>query len=380
MISSVQRYLNCLRILLSSVEGRRILFMKEFTLPPEKAARLSYDWLLNAQRADGGLATWYVDSGWTSSYPETTGYILPTLQRSMQFFGQDRSTEDSIEKAGNWLLSIQCKEGGWPGGYVHQNRPPIVFNTGQVIRGMMSMYAYSKDERYLKAAVKASDWLVALQDDRGFWERSVYLDAVRVYDTYVAAPLARLYTLTGDEKYRRSALRNTHWVSGEKQRENAWFEDADNTIAHNKRPILHTIAYTIDGMIDTGVLLSDESSISSAHKAASRLRDIFLESGKLHGRFDENWSGSEAFITTGGAQMAIIWQKLHKLLPDQSYDQAATKMMGKLLGLQVKNSDWPCQGAIFGSAPVWGRYEAFGCPNWASNTFSTACSFPLMIH
>jgi hypothetical protein len=42
------------------------------------------DWILRAQdnsvTADGGVAAYYsLRTGWSSSYPETTGYIVPTL-------------------------------------------------------------------------------------------------------------------------------------------------------------------------------------------------------------------------------------------------------------------------------------------------------------
>ncbi len=28
------------------------------------------------------------------------------------------------------------------------------------------------------------------------------------------------------------------------------------------------------------------------------------------------------------------------------------------------------RGALFGSFPMWGRYEPFGCPNWATKYFA----------
>src|SRR2546421_12534571 len=44
--------------------------------------RLAAEWLEAAQEAggDGGVSGRYrLDRGWTSSYPETTGYIIPTF-------------------------------------------------------------------------------------------------------------------------------------------------------------------------------------------------------------------------------------------------------------------------------------------------------------
>lgn len=372
MIRSVWRYAQNYFRLLAHQEGRKLLHRSEHRpLAPELAGKAVVDWLLKAQEAqpDGGFATWYVDSGWTSSYPETTGYIVPVLLEAGKWLEMQESTQESARKALDWLLAIQFAEGGWPGGYVAQRRPAVVFNTGQVIRGMLAGWKHFGEKRYLASAEKAGQWLVSIQDPQGFWSKSVYLNRVRVYDTYVAAPLAALYRATGNERFAQAARLQCEWVISQKQQPNAWFEDADNTIEHNHRPILHTIAYTIDGLIETGKLLGNESFIQAGQSAADVLLKKFLQEGRLHGRYDAAWHGTEAFITTGGAQMAIAWQRLWAHTGKQEYREGASLMNNWLRELQVINSAWPCQGALFGSAPLWGRYEAFGCPNWASKYF-----------
>src|SRR5437764_4436319 len=58
-------------------------------LPPRKpnvdlirSLKATYNWLCVAHDAtpDGGVAGWYnLGRGWGGSYPETTGYIIPTF-------------------------------------------------------------------------------------------------------------------------------------------------------------------------------------------------------------------------------------------------------------------------------------------------------------
>ncbi len=286
--------------------------------------------------------------------------------------GRQQESEEAARKALEWLETIQHTHGGWAGGYVDQKRPPVVFNTGQVIRGMLAAHTYFSDDRWLHSAQRAGDWLLDMQDEDGSWKTSVYRGMVRVYDTYVAAPLAELYQRTGNEAYAQAARRQCQWVIREKQEKNAWFHDADNTIEHNDRPILHTLAYTIDGLIETGILLGDDEFISAGERAALVLLAAFLEDNGLRGRYDAHWRGSESFITTGGAQMSIAWNRLYALRGTPELKSAFSQMNRSLMRMQIRGSQMECEGALFGSQPLWGRYEAFGCPNWASKYFLEA--------
>ena len=94
----------------------------------------------------------------------------------------------------------------------------------------------------------------------------------------------------------------------------------------------------------------------------------FLKDKILHGRFDKKWRGAESFITTGGAQMALVWYRLARLTGDKNYLNAAYQMNTTLTAIHQRNVFEPkeTKGAIFGSFPFWGRYEPFACPNWAS--------------
>ena len=146
-----------------------------------------------------------------------------------------------------------------------------MFNTGQVIRGLHNVYKYTNDPKYLDSAAKACDWLCEIQEDEGFWKRNAFMNVARVYDSYVDAPLLLIYNITGKETYKEKAIKNLDWILENKQFENGWFDDCDNTIKKNDKPILHTIAYTIDGILDCGILLNDHKLINAAKKSADKL-------------------------------------------------------------------------------------------------------------
>jgi uncharacterized protein YyaL (SSP411 family) len=332
-------------------------------------------WLMTAQRAnqDGGMGSYHLLNKWSASYPETTGYIIPTLIHYGKKFNKQEAI-DSAMRAADFLLKIQKVSGGWQGGRIDENKPEIVFNTGQVIRGMIAAYEYTKDQKYLDAANKAGLWLSSIQHPEGYWQTHALMGKTRVYDTFVDVPLLQLHELTTEEKFSKAAIQNLNWVIKMKMHENGWFEDCDNTVKRNDKPILHTIAYTLDGLIDSSFILKGDNYLKAAVIGADRLRDMFLFKSFLNGRFDRNWYGSEYMICTGCAQMAIVWLKLHKVYKDKVYLTAAQRMIDLLIFIQsrgFKESE-DTRGAIPGSFPLWGRYEPFAFPNWATKFFCDA--------
>jgi len=329
-------------------------------------------WLLHAQSrmSDDGFGSYHLINKWSGSYVETSGYIIPSLIN----YGILKNNTEIIKKAilaADWLIGIQKSSGGWQGGCINDNKPEVVFNTGQVIRGLHNVYKYTNDPKYLDTAAKACDWLCEIQEDEGFWKRNAFMNVARVYDSYVDAPLLLIYNITGKETYKEKAIKNLDWILENKQFENGWFDDCDNTIKKNDKPILHTIAYTIDGILDCGILLNDHKLINAAKKSADKLFEVFNKGKYLKGRYDSNWIGSEYVITTGCAQIAIVWLKLFNLTKNVQYLNAALKMNDILIFIQERNiseaSD--TRGALSGSYPMWGRYEPFCFPNWATKFF-----------
>lgn len=337
----------------------------------DKAAR----WLMKAQKAnhDGGMGSYHLINKWSASYPETTGYIIPTLFNYGKKYDNKQAVNSAI-RATDFLLKIQKESGGWQGGRIGENKPEIVFNTAQVIRGMIAAFKHAGDQKYLDAAIKAGLWLSEIQHPDGYWQTHALMEKARVYDTFVDVPLLQLYELTGEEKFKKSAVQNLEWVSRDKMHENGWFEDCDNTIKRNDKPILHTIAYTLDGLIDSGLILKDDQYLNAAVKGADKLRDIFLSGGFLNGRFDRSWKGSEHMICTGCAQMAIVWLKLFGVYNENTYLEASQRMINLLIFIQSRGfkEDEDTLGAIPGSFPLWGRYEPFAFPNWATKFFCDA--------
>ncbi len=332
-------------------------------------------WLLRATERmdDDGFGSFHLRSGWTTSYPETSGYIIPTLLKYGTKY-PEKEAVNAAKRSADWLISIQKPSGGWQGMRMADNKPEVVFNTGQVIRGMNAAFRYFGEEKYLESAKKAADWLWKVQQDNGSWKKHALMEEERVYDSFVSVPLIETYRLSGEIKYRDAAARNLDWIINEKQLRNGWFEDCDNTVKHNDRPILHTISYTIDGLIDAGEMLGRDDYFKAGKKAAENLLKSFFSVGRMWGRYDCEWKGSEHFICTGGAQIAIIWLKIYGHTLEKYFLEAAGRMIDLLVYIQDRKDadNENTLGALPGSFPLWGKYEPFAFPNWATKFFADA--------
>src|SRR5690606_29134658 len=94
----------------------------------ERAIAAGAAWLARAQdctaSADGGVARDFsLVRGWATSYPETTGYIVPTMLALADHLG-DPAYRDRARRMLDWLASIQLPDGGFQGGRVDMT--PVV--------------------------------------------------------------------------------------------------------------------------------------------------------------------------------------------------------------------------------------------------------------
>ena len=306
---------------------------------------------------------------WTPGYPEVTGYIIPTYWNCYHEY-KDEALKTRALKMTDWELTIQRPNGGFEGFYEGYGQPPIVFNTGQVLRGLIRSYVETKEDKYLQAAVKAADWIVDTQDADGSWTSTNFKQMKRVYDTYVSAPLVHLYQITNDDKYLAAATKNCDFVLTQ-QHENGWFDLCDNTLLNNQAPVTHTISYTVDGLLETGLRSNTDKYIMAAQKAADALLHKAEILPYLPARLDKKWRRKANYVcNTGNAQLGIIFIRLYDQFDDPRYLNAALKLADFLAYIQSLNSIGKYRkGGIPGSYPIWGMYCPLKYPSWATKYF-----------
>lgn len=350
-------------------------------------------WICRAQDAfdDGGVSRSYSliynpyfgHKGWVASYPETTGYIIPTMFDYSRLANRQDIFDRAVRMA-DWECDVQMDNGAVQGGTVDQIPTPAVFNTGQVIFGWVRAFQETGKEKYLSCAIKAGEFLADQQDKDGAWRKKLsdYASkqmAFYTYNTRTAWALLLLSTIADNNRFREAAIRNVEFALGQ-QLHNGWF--GSNCLNNPSQPLLHTIAYSIRGILESGVLLDNQKYIQCARKAADALITLQRHDGSLPGRFDERWEPTVSWsCLTGDAQISIIWSRLYQLTGESKYLDCVTRVNRYLKGVQLLRTQNPAlYGGISGSDPVHGEYGRFEILNWAVKFFADALMLEMTIH
>jgi len=351
------------------------------TEPGEPGAHLAaaMNWLCRAQDMGGGggvARMYHLKTGWGPAYPETTGYIIPTFLQYAQLSGRDEFAERAIRMA-EWEIAVQLPNGAVQGGTVAATPSPAVFNTGQVIFGWVAAYIHTGDRRFLDAFRRAADFLCEHQDPDGAWRRhlSAFCSPAANTDSYcynvrTAWALYRAGEACGERAYREAAERNLEYVV-RRTLANGW--TPDNCLSDPSRPLLHTIAYTTQGMLELALCTGNAEALARVRQANQALAEGFEREGRLFGRYDQYWRAAVHWrCLTGEAQTAIVWFVLGQVLRDEGWSRRGVRLTAQLKRLQSLSGDPDTVGGIKGSHPIYGPYGKYQYLNWAAKFYADA--------
>ena len=341
------------------------------------------EWLKRAQDAMGdrgvsrGFGVGWVShvnsKGWQPSYPETTGYIIPTFFDCARVLGTDDLRRRAIEMA-DWEIDVQMPIGAVMGGTVNRPATPAVFNTGQVMLGWMRALEETGRDSYRRALERAANFLISTLDEDGAWRRgnSQYANsASTTYNSRVGWALAWTGKLLGNDQYVQAGARNLARTLS-LQNANGWF--VDNDLSDPSAPLTHTIAYAMEGLLGGFDVLGERRYLEGVILAADHISACIDERGWLPGRIDASWRGTVPWsCLTGSSQIAGVLFRLHKLTRNPSYRLAATKLLDFVKRTQNCVSQDPgLRGGIKGSYPFDGEYGRYELLNWATKFFIDA--------
>jgi hypothetical protein len=332
----------------------------------------SIRWLLKSNHKDGGSRAYFSPlKGWSKAYPETTGYIIPTLLGYYEKEGFIAAKDTAVD-FGEWLLSIQNEEGYWIGGlHPTQKQNPSIFNTGQILFGMVALFKASNKNKWIISAHKGAKWLADHVSSAGLWEAGHYNGFNPTYYTRVAWPMLLITDMVEDIYIKKKAIKVLDNLLKRKN-DNGSFQGWAFT--KNKPAFTHTIAYTIRGFIESSILLNDwqryggpmEKTMDKIYKFAE------LNNGRLAGAYDLNWNPINYYTClTGNAQMALCLMRWHQQYPDLRLVNSASKLVDNVA--RAQGTSLPInsiKGAVAGSKPIWGRYMMMRYPNWTAKFYS----------
>lgn len=215
-------------------------------------------------------------------YPEVTGYYIPTLIR----WGY---RELAIDYA-KWLISIQHDDGSW---YDTFAQMPYVFDTAQILKGLLAAYSIWPDENVKNAIIKGAMWLAGnIQHDGRFkaadesiWKMpKAYSELIHLY---CLSPIREVGI-----QFSKPELLKMVDLSIDYYKQNHMEE-----ILHFDL-LSHFYAYVMEALVDLGEL-------ELAKIAMNNIANFQTEDGAVPGYNDVHW-----VCSTGLFQLALTWFRM----------------------------------------------------------------------
>lgn len=260
------------------------------------SAAQALEWLRAHENPTGGIR---VHSRHANSYPEVTGYIVPTVLAC----GEDALARRLVR----WLMCVQRANGCYTD---PDNGVPYIFDTGQVLRGLLA--GADLVPGTLESARRACDYLISEMVDcgaGGFGNRfkGVVPESAHLY---VLPALVEAAGVLGQPEYETAARRCLeHYLT---------LPDALSL-----HTLTHFLAYELEALIDLG-------RSECALPVLELLRQRQKPDGSIRAIEGVDW-----VCVPGLIQLAICWYKLGETEPAEralAWVEARQQPSGGFLG------------------------------------------------
>jgi hypothetical protein len=308
--------------------------------------------------------------GWAKAYPETTGYLIETLL-DYAVLTEDPTLRQLAISCADWLCTIQLPDGAFPG-LLAGNTRPSVFNTAQILFGLSAAHRISPI--YHKQIEQASNWLLHMLEPDGSWQRWSYIPGFT--PTYYTRAVWGLLQANGIAQI---STANTRMRQALQYYAGRFLPDQairDWGFQPDRAAFTHTIAYTLEGFLESAVILNEPGILKQTIGVVDRFVSEVEKKGKAAGQYGAGWKGDYHFIcVTGHAQMSVVCWKTYELTQEPRYMHAARMLMENILPTQRFGRNPDTFGSFPGSVPVWGPYMRFRYPNWGVKFFLDAWKY-----
>lgn len=330
------------------------------------------NWIQQSTRTkpnEKGSAAYYsIFSGWAEPYPETTGYLIPTLYNYGKALNEPKWTSMATG-LGQWLCKLQLSNGAFPRSL--KNKEPLVFDTGMILFGMKSAWENTEEDHFLDSLKRAVQWLADQLEPEGYWKQYCFRPgfAPAYHSRIVWAILEANRYLQSDALHRlcqKAFSFHLQFLNRNHGLNNAGF-------AQGETATTHTLAYSLRGLLESAWLLEDQVAVEKIALAGNILVSLLKSAGKLAGAYDENWQGDYSFsCITGHAQFSLFIWRLHEITQNTDFLAGSRDLFEWIANAPSKFPLHGIRGGIAGSKPLWGPYQRFRWLNWAAKFYLDA--------
>ncbi len=294
-------------------------------------------WIKNNSIPGKGIA---ISSRNKVSYPEVTGYFIPTLLS----IGE----RDLARQYARWLCSVQGQDGSYG-----LNGRSYAFDTGQVVRGWLALLGQMPElERPLR---RACDWLIKTANSqtgrltvppRGTgWSLGRRGEVCEGIHLYVLAPLRQAAQLLNEPRYSKFVDKSLDY----------YLKNVNLTDFSQPSALTHFYTYIQEALLDLGC----ENEARAGMASVARFQQ---PTGAVSGYSDVNW-----ICSAGLAQLAHVWYRLE----ETNRADAAVKFLEEL-----QNPS----GGFLGSYGVDADYFPAEEISWAAKFAVEACQQQIATH
>ena len=147
-------------------------------------------------------------------------------------------------------------------------------------------------------------------------------------------------------------------------------------------PLTHTIAYTIEGLLECAILLDDERAWDTAVRATRALADSWASpgsgarvgrAGKLAATVGPEWTSDARYsCVVGTAQLALCSSRIDAVAGIPALRAFADALLEAAKPAQPLEGPTGVRGGVPGSDPLWGSYGSFRYLNWGAKFLADA--------
>ena len=301
---------------------------------------------------------------WSAPYPETTGYLLPTLIAADPHLPEQD------------LISLACKQVKFfdslkheQGGYARDvnGAEPVVFDTAQILLGLMAVTPYlKKTDKILADISDIAQWLRDRIDEKGqFISHNWMKGHQAAYYSRIAWPLAYAEKIEGKVSEQTQSL--IYRIINSRT-ESTSYPDAG--FSPDEPALTHTLAYTLRGLWEYALVVSDKKLKRSVRKSLLILAEKIQNDQKVAGRYSTEWAGDYSFsCAAGSAQLALLYLLIYEDSGHEKFLTPVPLLLTPLIRAQRRGLSLN-RGAVSSSLPIWGPYQRWRYTNWTQKFFS----------
>ena len=333
----------------------------------EAALKSNLKWIaksfeVNGLKGSSGKRTVY--GQWGPPYPETTGYLIPTLLKCSPY--NDSLREIALAQL-SFIRSIQNQDGSFY--QLVENKAPIIFDTAQIVIGLIALCPeVLKFEEIAEVTKEAVIWMHEQLTEEGLFLEHNYVE------NYNPAYYARIaWAMSQGEAifFSKITKKTKKLISRIADLQNADLMFAYAGFSAEEIPYTHTIAYTLRGLWECALYTNNKKLMHKVTDSLTRLSETLLSEGTAAGRYDAHWHGDYSFIcSTGNAQLALLYLLVYERLLKKKFLQVVPLLLKPLLAGQRRLS--LNKGAVPSSLPIWGPYQKWSFTNWTQKFYADA--------